>query len=75
MGSLVLSKSGRAVLFYPGDGSVWVTSVSFLRLLLDGKLRGNLLVLKPLGGAVDLGIGSVKKGGKGRVVGSGEVLL
>ena len=60
MGSLVLSKSGRGVLLYPGDGSVWITSVKYLKMLLDGELKGNVLVLKELSGADDKGFGGFK---------------
>ena len=78
MVSLVLSKSGRGVLFYPGDGSVHVSSVKFVRMLLDSELRGNLLVFKMLGEANDNGrgdLGSRKvKGSSGQVkLGSGDV--
>ena len=79
MGSVCLSRSGKAVLFFPGDGSAWVTSVKFLRLLLDGELKGNLLVLSELGGAVDNGVGGVRPGRGGRPEvkppSGGEVLL
>ena len=54
----LLSKSGKGVLLYPGDGSVWITSSVYLRLLLDGKLRG-VLVFKELRGASDKGLGGL----------------
>lgn len=60
MATLALSKSKKAVLFYPGDGSVYITSVAFLRMLLDEKAKGNLLVMKELKGADDKGIGNFK---------------
>ena len=59
MTTLALSKSKKAVLFYPGDGSVYITSVAFLRMLLDQKAKGNMLILKELRGASDDGIGSI----------------
>jgi hypothetical protein len=58
MTTLALSKSKKAVLFYPGDGSVFITSVAYMRMLLDEKAKGNLLIMKELKGADDNGIGN-----------------
>lgn len=78
MGSLVLSKSGLAVLLYPGDGSVWVTSVKYLKMLIGKELRGNVLVLKQLGDATDRGLGDLdhkSQKSDGVKPGPSEVLL
>ena len=44
-----LSKSRNAVLFMSGDGKVFITSVKYLRRLIDGQLNGDLLFCKQLG--------------------------
>jgi len=64
MVSLVLSKSGKAVLVYSEKG-VSVTSVKFLEMLLAGKLKGNFLVCTELGRADDRGFGGLVKGRSG----------
>ena len=30
------------------DKRVWITSVAFLRMLIDGKAKGNIIMLKEL---------------------------
>ena len=77
MVTLSLSKSGKAVLVHCDDGSTSITSVKFLELLLEGKLKGNLLVAARLGDASNKFGGLVKgesKGGSG-VVASQDVVL
>lgn len=55
---LQLSKSGKAVLVFPGDGSVFMTSVKWLRMLLDGRANGGKIVCTPLAQGVDRGLAS-----------------
>jgi len=78
MVSTLLSKSGRALLLYPGDGSVWVTSVVYMRMVLDGRSKGPL-VWKRLDSAVDNGVGNLVLSGEGKgkvkVVVGEDVLL
>ena len=76
MVTLSLSKSGKAVLVHCDDGSTSITSVKFLGLLLEGTLKGNLLVCARLGDASNK-FGSLVKGeskGSG-VVASQDVVL
>ena len=58
MASLKLSKSKKALLVSTGDGRLYVTSVVYLKMLLEGKLKGNYLTLNPIDGAdpADLGL-------------------
>ena len=53
MVTTLLTKSKKAVIMYPGDGSVYITSVAYLRMLIDGKANGNLMVWKQLKSADD----------------------
>lgn len=46
-----LSKSGRAVFVFPGDGSVWMVPAYLLRMLVDGRANGGKVVFKQLSGA------------------------
>ena len=59
MATLALSKSKKGILVYPGDGSVYLTSVAWVEMLIAGKARGNLIVLQEMKGASDNGIGNV----------------
>jgi len=54
---LRLSKSRKAVLLMPGDGRVFITSVSYLKKLVDGQLNGDMLACQQLSQAADHGIG------------------
>lgn len=56
-----LSKSKKAVLINVGDGRILMTSVVFLRKLLDGQAHGNMIFLMDLNSAKDKGLGSVQE--------------
>lgn len=64
MGFAQLSKSKKAVLVNVGDGRIFVTSVSWMRMLLDGNAKGDMIFLTELTRAVDDGLGSVSRGVK-----------
>jgi hypothetical protein len=58
---LTLTRSGKAVLVHCSDGQVDVTSVTYLKMLLDGKMRGNMLACTNLSRAKSA-LGDVKPG-------------
>jgi len=51
MMSCRLSKSGKAVLVYTEEGEAYMTSVAYMRMLIDGKARNNMIALRAMGGA------------------------
>lgn len=54
---LSLTKSKNAVLIHCSDGALYVTSVSWLRMLLDGKARGDMIMCTELSKAKSNGLG------------------
>lgn len=60
MVTTMLTKSKKAILMYPGDGSVYITSVVFMKMLIEGKAKGNMMVWKQLKGADDRGMGELE---------------
>jgi len=64
MGFASLTQSKKAVLINVGDGRIFVTSVKWLQMLLDGKAKGDMIFLTELTKAKDDGLGSLDKGVK-----------
>jgi hypothetical protein len=49
--SVRLSKSGKAVLIYDTHGLCYMTSVAFMKMLLEGKARNNMIPAKLMSNA------------------------
>ena len=56
-----LTKSKKAILINVGDGRIFVTSVAYMRGLVDGVAHGNMIFLTELTKAKDNGLGSLDK--------------
>jgi len=48
--SVRLSKSGKAVLIYDLDGNAFMTSVAYMKMLIEGKARNNMISARFMGG-------------------------
>lgn len=59
-----LSKSGKAVFINTGLGRNYCTSVAFIKMLIEGKAHGNIIMLTEMINLKDNGIGSVVVGDK-----------
>ena len=44
-----LSKSGKAILVYDNDGYCYMTSVAYMKMLIEGKARNNMIALRKMG--------------------------
>lgn len=64
MGFASLTRSKKAVLINVGDGRIFVTSVKWFQMLLDGRANGDMIFLTELTKAKDDGLGSVERGVK-----------